>query len=206
MPSSSGFKQPFSKIVGHANAAVRCSVPWQGATVERDARPSEALHVGHVRVIVHVGVVLGFLLDNAEDPCWRLATLLPTRHRCSYDPALIVIDRDLLVVQRNDCHYWFVSRARLYELCISVFYSAYWIGRRYQSGQPGEGQAEPSPVVVGLEETRFHARIGPRPPDRIHNTISLRRFPWDGQQKDGRRFPSMTRSIYGFGRSKGWAK
>jgi hypothetical protein len=41
----------------------------------------------------------------------------------------------------------------------------------------------------------FHARIGPRPPDRIHNTISLRRFPWDGQQKDGRRFPSMTRSI-----------
>ena len=76
-------KQPFSKIVGHANAAVRCSVSWQGATMERDARPSEALHVGHVRVIVHVGVVLGFLLDNTEDPCWRLASLLPTRHRRS---------------------------------------------------------------------------------------------------------------------------
>jgi hypothetical protein len=60
---------------------------------------------------------------------------------------------------------------------LSAICSTCRIVRRYQGGEPGDGQAEPSPVVLGLEEIRFHARIGPRLLDRIHNTIALRLFP-----------------------------
>ena len=105
---------------------------------------------------------------------------------------LVLCSLGLLVVQRNDCHYWFVSRARLCELFVSNFCSTCRIVRRHQGGDPGKGQEKPSPVVLGLEEIRFHARIRFRPPDRIHNTISLRLFPWDGRQKDGRRCPFDT--------------
>jgi hypothetical protein len=92
-------EQPFGKVIGHPDAAMRCGISWERATVERDARPSEALHVGHVGVVVHVGIVLCFLLEDGEDTGWRLAPLLPARHRRSHDPALGVVDSDLLVAQ-----------------------------------------------------------------------------------------------------------
>src|SRR6516164_5098356 len=83
-----GVEQPFGKVIGHPDAAMRCGISRERATVERDARPSEALHVGHVGVVVHVGVVLCFLLKDSEDTRRRLAPLLPARHWRSHDPAL----------------------------------------------------------------------------------------------------------------------
>src|SRR6516164_5769831 len=70
-------KKPFGKIIGHADATMRGRVPRQGATMQRDARPSEALHVGHVGIIIHVGVMLGFLLKDAEDSSWCLTSFCP---------------------------------------------------------------------------------------------------------------------------------
>jgi hypothetical protein len=46
-------------------------------------------------------------------------------------------------------------------------------------------------LIIVLDTLAANARTGPRPPDRIHNTISLRLFPWDGQQKDGRRYNAI---------------
>src|SRR6516165_7916523 len=112
-------EQPFGKVVGHPDAAMRCRISGKRATVERDARPSEALHVGHVGIVVQVGVVLGFLLEDTEDTGWRLAPLLAARHWRSYDPAFGVVDTDLLVAQRNDRHNWLADGARLRPLLLS---------------------------------------------------------------------------------------
>jgi hypothetical protein len=53
-----------------------CRISGQNAAVERDARPGDALHVGHVRIIIDVGVVVRFLLDDAKNPGGRFAPLL----------------------------------------------------------------------------------------------------------------------------------
>src|SRR5260370_16387667 len=76
----------------------------QRATVERDAGPSDALHVRHVGVVIQVRVMLGLFLDNAEDAGGRLASLLPTRHPRPQGPAFGIIYSDPLVAQRNDGH------------------------------------------------------------------------------------------------------
>src|SRR5260370_41123233 len=76
----------------------------QRATVERDARPSDALHVRHVGIVIQVGVVLGLFLYDAEDAGGRLAALLAARHLGPPDPAFGVRYSDPLVAQRNDGH------------------------------------------------------------------------------------------------------
>ena len=52
-------------------------------------------------------------------------------------------------------------------------------------------------LIIVLDTLAANARTGPRPPDRIHNTISLRLFPWTDSK---RMVAVITRSIYGFGR------
>src|SRR5258708_2022389 len=77
---------------------------WQRATMKRDARPSDALHVWHVGIVIQVRVMLRLFLDDAEDTGRRLASLLAARYRRPQDPAFGVIYRDLLAAQRNDSH------------------------------------------------------------------------------------------------------
>jgi hypothetical protein len=72
--------------------------------VERDARPSEALHMGHVGIIIQVRVVLGVFLDDAENTGGRLASPLATRHWRPQNPAVLVIDSNSLIAQRDDGH------------------------------------------------------------------------------------------------------
>src|SRR5215831_7789696 len=82
-------EQPFGKVVGQTDAAVRCGVSRQRSTVERDARPSEALHVRHEGIVIEVGVVLDLFLED-EDTGWRLAALLAARHWRSHDPVFVI--------------------------------------------------------------------------------------------------------------------
>src|SRR5262249_57430493 len=105
-------EEPFGKAIGHPDATVRCRVSGKSSSVDRDARPSETLHMGHVGIVIHVGVVLGVFLDDAEDAGWRLASLLAARHWRSHDPTLVIVNGDLLIVQRNNRHDWFATRAR----------------------------------------------------------------------------------------------
>jgi hypothetical protein len=105
-------EQAFRKVKGHANAAMRRRISRQSTTVERNARPGEALHVGHEGIIVEVRVVIRVLLDDAEDPGGRLASPLATRHRRTKYPAIGVVDGDPLALQRNDRQDRLASGAR----------------------------------------------------------------------------------------------
>src|SRR5215216_3455900 len=87
-------------------------IAWQDAAVEGDARPGDALHVGHVGIVIQVGVMLRFLLDDAEDAGVRLASFLAARYGRPQNPAVSVIDGNLLVAQRNDRHDRLAGRAR----------------------------------------------------------------------------------------------
>src|SRR5258705_5347017 len=72
--------------------------------VQRDARPGEALHMGHVAILVQVRIVLRVLLENAKDAGGCLAPLLTTRYRRPQDPTLRIVDFDPLASQRNNRH------------------------------------------------------------------------------------------------------
>src|SRR5262245_1100879 len=151
-------EQPFGKVVGQPDAAVRCGVSRKRSTVERDARPSEALHVRHEGIVIEVGVVLDLFLEDAEDTGWRLAALLAARHWRSHDPAFVIVNRDLLVAQRNDCHDWLASRTHCHRLFIPKPCGIRNIVRRYQSSQAGKGNcnAQSRLFVLLIEDIKFH--------------------------------------------------
>src|SRR5215831_10562977 len=92
---------------------MRRRISPQRSTVQCDARPADALHVGHVRIVIEVGVVLLLLLDDAENAGRRLAPLLSARHWRLQYPASGVIDGDPLIAQRNDGHDRLAGGARL---------------------------------------------------------------------------------------------
>ena len=64
--------------------------------MEGDARPREAVHVRHPGVVIQVGVMIGVLLEDAENARWRLAPALAARYGPTHDPAGGVVDNDLL--------------------------------------------------------------------------------------------------------------
>src|SRR5471032_3348488 len=101
-----GVEQARCEVEGHPDAAMRRWISWQDAAMERDARPGDALHVGHIGIVINVGVVLRFSLYDAKDPGGCFASLLAARHRRPQDPAVGVVDGDPLVVERNDRHDW----------------------------------------------------------------------------------------------------
>ena len=95
-------EQAFGEVERHPDAAVRCRISRQNAAVQRDAGPGYALHVWHKRVVIKVGIMLGILLDDAEDAGRCLASPLAARYRRPEDPAIGVVHDDPLVAQRND--------------------------------------------------------------------------------------------------------
>ena len=103
-PDPSLVEQLLGKLVGHPHAAVRGRIPRQRPAVQRDAVPSDALHIRHPGIIIQGGVVVLVLLDDGEDAGWRLASRGAGRHRRAQDPALEVVESDLLALDRHDRH------------------------------------------------------------------------------------------------------
>lgn len=151
-------EQPFGKVVGQPDTAVRCGVSRQRPTVERDARPSEALHVRHEGIVIKVGIVLGIFLEDAEDTGRRLAAFLAARHWRSHDPAFVIVNSDLLVAQRNDRHDWLASRTHRHRLLIPKPCGFRKIVRRYQGSQAGKGSCNTQSClfVLRVEDKKFH--------------------------------------------------
>src|SRR6516165_4617478 len=58
--------QPGRETLRQADAAVRSRVTDVDAYVHGDARPGDALHVGHRRAAIDIGMVVAILLDDAE--------------------------------------------------------------------------------------------------------------------------------------------
>ncbi len=157
-------EQVCGEVVGHPDAAMRRRMSWQRSTVECNARPSDALHVRHVGIVIQVRVVLGFFLDDAEDPGRRLASLLAARHGRTQDRAVGVIDSDPLVAQRNDGHNRCARDARLdgcRRALVPTACGARMIAHRNHSGPARNGKTcrlQPSRLVLWVYKTRGHAR------------------------------------------------
>ncbi len=97
-------EHPVGKAEGHPHAAVRGRIAGQRPAVQRDAVPGDALHVRHVGVVIHVRAVVDLFLDNGEDAGRRLAFRGAGRYRRAQDPAVRVVERDLLGLDRHDRH------------------------------------------------------------------------------------------------------
>ena len=103
-PHRRHLEQALGEPERHADAAVRGGVPRQGASVQRDPRPGDALHERHRGIVVEVGVVLRLFLDDAVNSRRRLVSGLPGGDRRAQDAALGVVDRHPLLPDGDDRH------------------------------------------------------------------------------------------------------
>ena len=103
-PGLSFTVQELGELIGHAHASVRSRVARKFTCVNRDARPGEALHVGHGRVVVQVRVVIGVLLKDREYARRRFVALLSRGDGRRTDDHAIAIHIGQLLGQRHDHH------------------------------------------------------------------------------------------------------
>src|SRR6516165_10105142 len=118
--------------------------------------------MGHGGVVIQVRVMLGFLLDDGEDPGGRLTSLLATRYRRSQDPTADVIDCDPLIAERNDGHDRLAGGTRLDGLDRALAAAApgvRMISRRDQGSHTHHPEISgPRPCQSVLCKTRRHVR------------------------------------------------
>ena len=138
------------KVEGHPHAAVRRRIPGQRPAVQRDAVPGDALHVRHPGVVIHVRAVVDLFIDNGEDAGWRLAFLGAGRYGRAQDPAVRVVENDLLGLDRHDRHDRLTSRARRRRLLgLRLFRRGVGGQRRHREHQRCDGSRPPVPYRHG---------------------------------------------------------
>ena len=162
-------EQLIGKAEGHPHAAVRGRIAGQRPAVQRDAVPGDALHVRHPGVVIHVRAVVDLFVDNGEDAGRRLAFLDAGRYRRAQDPAVRVVERDLLGLDRHDRHdrlACLARRRRLLGLRGARLFRRGVGGRRRQCGHRRErhnGGRPPAPHSHGRLRRRksiYHAMPG----------------------------------------------
>jgi hypothetical protein len=84
----------------------------QRSAVQRDAVPGDALHVRHPGIVIHVRTVVLFLLNDRKDAGWRLVLGSSGRDGSAQDPAVGVVEGDLLAFDRHDRHDGLAALAR----------------------------------------------------------------------------------------------
>ena len=109
-------EQALGEVEGHAHAAVRGGIAGQRSAMQRDAVPGDALHVRHPGIVIHGRVVVLVLLDDGEDAGRRLASGGAGRDRRTQDPALGIVEGDLLALDRHDRHDRLAGFARRHRL------------------------------------------------------------------------------------------
>ena len=74
------------KAVRQANAAVRRAESWNHSGVQRDAGPSDALHVRHFSAGIDIALVADVLFQNGKHSRRRGESSPPGRHarRCDF--------------------------------------------------------------------------------------------------------------------------
>ena len=84
--------------------------------MERNTRPGNSLHEGHVSVLVEVGIVLGLLLKNGVNAGRRLVALAAAGDPGPHDPSVGIVDGNALVPERDNRHDGRAYRAGLDDL------------------------------------------------------------------------------------------
>ena len=92
------------EFIWQADAAVRGGIAGQRARVQRDTRPGNPLHEGHGGIVITIGIMLCFFLQNAVDADGGLVASLSGRNGRPQNGALVIIDRDPLLLERDDRH------------------------------------------------------------------------------------------------------
>ena len=105
-------EQPLRKAKGHAHAAMRGRISGQRPAMQRDAVPGDAQHVRHPGIVIEARVVVLVLLHDAKTPAGVSRPFDPARHRRAQDPAVGVVERHLLALDRHDRHDRFAGLAR----------------------------------------------------------------------------------------------
>ena len=108
--------------------------------MQRDAVPGDALHVRHPGIVIHGRVVVLVLLDDGEDAGRRLASRGAGRDRRAQDPAVGIVERDLLALDRHDRHDRLAGLARRRRLggCRARLFRRGAGGQRCQCGHRRE--------------------------------------------------------------------
>ncbi len=97
-------EQVLGETIGHPDAAMRGGIARQRSAMQRDPVPGDALHVGHPGIVIHGRAMVLVLLDDGEDARRRLAARGAGRNRRAEDPAVGVVEGDLLALDRHDRH------------------------------------------------------------------------------------------------------
>ena len=92
----------FANSARKADAAVRGRMPRHDALMHRDAGPGDALHVGHRRAAVEIGLVVDALFQDAEHALRRRMTGHAGRDLRMRDRHAAGIERQLLLLDRDD--------------------------------------------------------------------------------------------------------
>src|SRR6185369_4283126 len=90
---SKGERQPNTTMGGR--------IARHDAAMECRPRPCDALHPGHRRRAIHVGMVTPPLLENAEHPGFGGVAWHPSRHLRFRDERSTSVDIQRLITQRN---------------------------------------------------------------------------------------------------------
>ena len=103
-PHIADFVQLFGKFQWHADAAVAGGIAGQVAGVHGDPVPRQALHIGHGRAVIQVGLMVLVLLQDGEDSSRGLFARLARRHGAHTDADAIAIDERQLRLEIDDHH------------------------------------------------------------------------------------------------------
>ncbi len=109
-------EQFFRKAVGHPHAAVRGGIAGQRPAMQRDAVPGQALHVRHPGIVIEARMVVLVLFEQGEDAGRSFPSRDAGRYRRTQDPAVGVVERDLLALDRHDRHDRLAGLARRHSL------------------------------------------------------------------------------------------
>jgi hypothetical protein len=151
--------------------------------VQRDAVPGDALHVRHPGIVIHVRTVVFFLLNYRKDAGRRLVLGSPGRDWSAQDPAVGVVEGDLLAFDRHDRHDGLATLARrnlLTRLRTARLSRRRVGGQHYQRrhrSKHGLGVAIPAPHSRGGRALMWHSvpRLKALPG---HASINLNRDPF----------------------------
>ena len=156
-------EQPLRKTERQPHAAVRSRMAGQRSAVQRDAVPGDALHVRHPGIVIHVRAVVFSLLNDRKDSGRRLVVGRAGRDRRAQDPAVGIVEGDLLAFDRHDRHDGLAALARRHLLPrrLTALLPRRRIGgqqyQRRRRSKHGPGGAIPAPPGSGGRAVVWHS-------------------------------------------------
>ena len=170
---------------GQADAAVGGGIAGQVAGVQGDAVPGKALHVGHGRAVVEVGLVVDALLQDREHSGRGLPALLAGAEGADPDGDTVAVDVGLLFGKADhDGHRSLRGNLRVPEVLAGLHAlqprldvgrrqrRVRWAGGRRVEAADGEGQQQYGKGSFHRRFLLLHAGKAVAPTDAIQLSVA----------------------------------